>query len=317
MKPQWGGPNFQVLGQALERRGIAISARFRLASFSGETFGLQAAPFGRADGCGNSARPSVATGQASSGERVASVKVISWNLLRRTGAAVADLVALIEREEPDLLLLQEATTEIEALPSIAGGHLQRLPLPGRIYGLGVWSPEPLSEARPLALPSSQLPGRVPPRLAQLVEHDGIAFANVHLSHGQVLNRRQLYRIARTLVGPAAIVGDYNAVGPTVLPGFRDVGPRQATHRASEVVPFRLDRCLVRGLRCTEVDVLDRGPSDHHPILLQLEALPTELEAPMETLMGGAAPTALPRPSWVRLRRRAGGRSLFGRELREP
>lgn len=201
------------------------------------------------------------------------MKVISWNLLRLTGAAVGDLAALVEKEDPDLLLLQEATVEIESLPTLAGGHMQRQPLPGRIYGLAAWTREALRPGEPLALPISPLPGRVPQRLAQLVQVDGIAFANVHLSHGQVLNRLQLARIARALEGPAAIIGDYNAVGPTVLPGFRDVGPRRATHRASDVVPFRLDRCMARALRCTKVGVLDRGPSDHHPIVLHLEAAP--------------------------------------------
>jgi hypothetical protein len=33
---------------------------------------------------------------------------VSWNLLRRTGAAVDCLVALIEQERPDFLLMQEA-----------------------------------------------------------------------------------------------------------------------------------------------------------------------------------------------------------------
>jgi hypothetical protein len=71
--------------------------------------------------------------------------------------------------------------------------------------------------------------------------------------------------------PAAIIGDYNAVGPIVMSGFKDVGPRLATHFASNVVPFRLDRCLVRGLRCTEAHALEFGPSDHRPIVLHLEA----------------------------------------------
>ena len=35
----------------------------------------------------------------------------------------------------------------------------------------------------------------------------ITFANVHLSHGQLLNRRQLARIASALKGkPSAIIG---------------------------------------------------------------------------------------------------------------
>jgi hypothetical protein len=43
-------------------------------------------------------------------------------LLRRTGAAVTDVAALIEVHHPDLLFMQEATEEIEALPCAIGGH---------------------------------------------------------------------------------------------------------------------------------------------------------------------------------------------------
>ena len=67
-----------------------------------------------------------------------------------------------------------------------------------------------------------------------------------------------------------MIGDYNLVGPALLPGFRDVGPRQFTHRMSNLLPLRLDRCLVRGLHCSEANVLARGDSDHCPIMLRLD-----------------------------------------------
>ena len=66
-------------------------------------------------------------------------------------------------------------------------------------------------------------------------------ANVHLSHGQFLNRFQLRHVMEQLQGPAAIIGDFNAVGAIPLPGFRDIGPRRRTHRAGNVVALRLDR----------------------------------------------------------------------------
>lgn len=200
------------------------------------------------------------------------MKVVSWNLLRRTGAAVEDVARLIEREAPDLLLMQEATAEMEALPDLAGGHFLREPLPGRIHGLAAWSPHPLPPPQTLPLPTSRMSVRSRPRLAHLLRIGAITFANVHLSHGQLLNRWQLLRIAGALEeGPAAVIGDYNAIGPTMLRGFRDVGPREPTHVAQNVVPFRLDRCLVRGLHCAEARALERGPSDHRPIVLELRA----------------------------------------------
>ena len=201
------------------------------------------------------------------------MRIISWNLLRRTGAAAADVAALIARHRPDLLLMQEATKDMESLPALVGGHIFRRRLPGRIHGLAAWTPSEMSRPKTLMLPVSALPGGLPPRVAQLVNLGGITFANVHLSHGQILNRLQLAWIVDALNGPAAVIGDYNAVGPILLPGFRDVGPRRPTHHASNVVPFRLDRCLVRGLSCHGTYALERGPSDHRPIMLELQVMP--------------------------------------------
>jgi endonuclease/exonuclease/phosphatase (EEP) superfamily protein YafD len=206
------------------------------------------------------------------------VRVISWNLLRRTGAAVKDVAALIERYHPDLLLMQEATEEVATLPTIVGGYCFREHFPRRIYGLAAWSQHPMLPPYALTLPVSTMPGRVPPRVAQIVCFDDVTFANVHLSHGQFLNRWQLTRIARSLDGPAAVVGDYNAVGPIKLIGFKDVGPRKPTHIAGNIISFRLDRCMARGLRCTNAQVLDRGPSDHHPIILDLNVTSSATDA---------------------------------------
>ena len=61
-----------------------------------------------------------------------------------------------------------------------------------------------------------------------------------------------------LPGLDLVMGDFNALGPTSLVGFRDVGPRRATHRAYGIVPVRLDRCLARGLRCTAATALAFG-----------------------------------------------------------
>ncbi|MGH7070572.1 MAG: endonuclease/exonuclease/phosphatase family protein [Acetobacteraceae bacterium] len=201
------------------------------------------------------------------------LRVISWNLLRLVGAGVPDVAALIKRHHPDILLMQEATEDLQGLPAVVGGHFFREPMHGRVYGLAIWSPHPLPKPRRLPLPVSSMPGHFPPRIAQIVRIGAISFANVHLSHGQFLNRWQLLHIARSLDGPAAaVVGDYNAVGPIKVPGLRDVGPRAPTHAAKNLIALRLDRCMVRGLRCRNARVLERGPSDHHPIILELDVV---------------------------------------------
>ncbi len=202
------------------------------------------------------------------------MKLVSWNLLRLTGAGLADVIGLIEREKPDILLMQEATHDIDLLPAQYGGGYARVPLPGRIHGLAVWMPAALPN-RPVVLPLPS--GSMVHRVAQVIDLGPFTIANVHLSHGQLLNRRQLRRIAAWLPHHAAVVGDYNLVGPVLLPGFRDVGPRHPTHRMSDLLPLRLDRCVVRGLTCTDAAVLPRSASDHRPIAMRLRvAEPSEI-----------------------------------------
>jgi endonuclease/exonuclease/phosphatase (EEP) superfamily protein YafD len=193
-------------------------------------------------------------------------KLISWNLLRLTGASLDDVVRLIRREDPDLLLMQEATREMDGLSKRVGGQYQRNLMPGRVHGLAVWSPVPLPKV-PVVLPLQA--GAMFHRVCQIVDLGSITIANVHLSHGQILNRRQLRRIARVLPYRAAVAGDYNLIGPALLPGFRDVGPREPTHVAGDFVPLRIDRCLIRGVACLEAKTLLREASDHRPIVVSL------------------------------------------------
>jgi endonuclease/exonuclease/phosphatase (EEP) superfamily protein YafD len=199
------------------------------------------------------------------------MRVLSWNLLRLAGAGVQDVAALIVANAPDLVLMQEATAAIDALPARIGGHYVRQPLPGRNHGLAAWSPHPLCDPKVLCLPHAKTKHAGYPRVAQILEFRGAEIANVHLSHGQLMLRRQLAHIAEAVNGHSAVIGDFNAVGNTELAGFRDVGPKQPTHLAKGVMPFRLDRCIVRGLACFNAKALRRGPSDHRPILIDLAA----------------------------------------------
>ncbi len=206
------------------------------------------------------------------GAQPKSTKLVSWNLLHRGGAQVGDVAELIERERPDALLMQEATAELEGVTDIVGGAIVRTPLPGRRHGLAIWTAnEPAAPAETFDLPR----GAIVSRICQIVDLGTFSVANVHLSHGQRLNRLQLHFISGHLPARAAIMGDFNLVGPALLDGFRDVGLRRHTHRASGILRLRLDRCLIRHLTCTGAQVLERGTSDHHPILVTLEA-PSEI-----------------------------------------
>ena len=214
-----------------------------------------------------------ATEGALDGAEMRTVTVLSWNLLHLAGATVDDVAALIRHWQPDIVLMQEATRAIDLLPErLAGGSYARSPLPGRRHGVATWSRLPfVTTPVDLALPAGTLVRRV----CQIVDVGILALANVHLSHGQWLNRRQLRLIARALPERAAVLGDFNLVGPTLLPGFRDIGPRDATHRMIDLVPLRIDRCLARGLHCVEAIRLPLLRSDHHPILVRLRPLRTQ------------------------------------------
>ncbi|MGI3901741.1 MAG: endonuclease/exonuclease/phosphatase family protein [Janthinobacterium lividum] len=230
------------------------------------------------------------------------LKIVSWNLLRTVGATLDDVVALIARETPDLMLMQEATSRFNELPARIGGHYAWAPLPGRIHGLGMWSPHPwrsVPSVKPLP------PGSLIQRVCQIVEIGTFGIANVHLSHGQRLNRRQLRAIALHLPERAAVLGDFNLVGPCLVRGFRDVGPRRPTHMMGEIVPVRLDRCLVRGLACDEARVLPRTSSDHRPIAVRL------VEADLET----PRPAFRYRAAAAGVRRRAVALAGFGPGVR--
>jgi endonuclease/exonuclease/phosphatase family metal-dependent hydrolase len=195
------------------------------------------------------------------------MKIVSWNLLHSVGATLDEIVHLAEREKPDLLLMQEATETVDRLPGRIGGHCARNPLPGRLHGLAAWCPLPFSRApHQIALQ----PGLFVKRISQIVQLEHFSVANVHLSHGQLMNRRQLRLIASHLPSRAMIIGDCNMVGPALLPGFRDVGERGPTHDMGEMVPLRLDRCFIRNLNRVRAEILGRAGSDHRPIAIWVD-----------------------------------------------
>jgi len=198
------------------------------------------------------------------------MRVISWNVLRRVGATAEDLAALIGNRQPDILLLQEATADIDRVTSLIGGHYWRQSMPNRNHGLAVWRPKPFAAPTVMELPFDPQSRSGDRRIAVALQFGDMHLVNVHLAHGQRLLRTQLRYIADSVVGRVAIVGDMNAVGSTSLAGFDDVGPRKRTHMAKGILPVRIDRCLVRGITCGRAAVLDRGRSDHHPILIDLD-----------------------------------------------
>src|SRR3954465_5294643 len=107
------------------------------------------------------------------------IKIVSWNLLRLTGATLDDVIRLARQERPQLLLMQEATKRIDDLPKSLGGSYHRVLHPGRIHGPAFWSPLPRRPPQGLSLPS----GAMFELVAQIIDLGPFKVANVHLSHG--------------------------------------------------------------------------------------------------------------------------------------
>lgn len=199
------------------------------------------------------------------------LRLVSWNLFHEDGATLEDIRLLLRVTKADILLMQECRLFTNRLPDLVEGHFSRLASEGRVHGTACWSRFPfLNPPRLHMLP----PGLAAHRSAQLLTFDTgfgpFSIANVHLSHGPILNRRQLRLIRQELPERAIIIGDFNQVGPAMLRGFEDVGPREQTHRMLDKVPLRLDRCLVRGFSLLDRRVYPRFGSDHRPISVTLQ-----------------------------------------------
>lgn len=210
------------------------------------------------------------------------MRILSWNILCRAGATAGDIGRLIEAHRPDLVLLQECTPAIDALPERIGGYYVRQAMQGRRHGLAAWSRVP-AKVTDVALPrATRIDIPVPVfrllerRIALVVHLQGAEIANVHLDHGQIANRRQLRHLFKCHPHLNVISGDFNALGSTTLPGFTDAGTRRTTHRAKGLWPLRLDRCLIRGYRRTNVMALPYGESDHRPFLIDIEVAPEKI-----------------------------------------
>ena len=89
------------------------------------------------------------------------MKIISWNLLRLIGASADEVADLVAREQPDVLLMQEATQAIDRLPDLVGGHYMRKLQPGRVHGLAVWTRrKPVEPPKVVPLPQGAMFRRI-------------------------------------------------------------------------------------------------------------------------------------------------------------
>jgi endonuclease/exonuclease/phosphatase (EEP) superfamily protein YafD len=219
------------------------------------------------------------------------MRVVSWNVLRPNGASAADIARLVERENPDLLLLQEAMPHHDELQKLLGGYYIREAHPQSRFGHGLvaWSPVPLPIYRLVQLPGNNRPTKEP-RIALVLDYHAFSVACLHLSHGQILVRQQFRTLSQAIDGPLAVLGDFNVIGPITLnAAWSDKGPWAFTHMAYRFGPLRLDRCLVREVKCIKAKALPWAESDHRPIIAELRCAPL-------TAVGNVSRIQIPLPS---------------------
>lgn len=199
-----------------------------------------------------------------------SFRILTWNLLHKDGASLEEIQYLLDYTQADILLMQEARSFTANLLKEKEGMFHRLALKYYRHGTACWSRFPFIDSPyQQPLPSGSLVQRHAQILNFSLDHKVLSLANVHLSHRQWLNRKQLRATGQKLGKHAAIIGDFNMVGPSLLKEFQDTGPYQATHKMLNFLPLRLDRCLIKGLIKEEAKIFPRFGSDHHPILLKL------------------------------------------------
>ena len=115
------------------------------------------------------------------------IRLLSWNLLHQSGAEVDDVARLVDIYDPDLVLMQEAGSRLDALPARLGGHYERRQMGHRKHGPAVWSPHAFDDVATIALPRAtkvDLPfpvfRSIAERVALVVSVNNLSVANVHL-----------------------------------------------------------------------------------------------------------------------------------------
>ena len=230
--------------------------------------------------------------------------LVVWNVQKAWDESIPrDLEKLDREEQPDLLLLQEASEDLRKLES-ASGHFAgswKYPWPGGKM-IGVLT---ASSARPVSV--AGLPSRwrefyvTAPKLCLetrylLPDGDTLLVINVHLMAferwGTVMFRSQLAELRETLEahnGPAILAGDFNTWSTRRLdlleemvrdtemeevpfPQGRTTGDRGSgfVNRLLGTEPdLPIDRVFLRGFEAESVSLLSQGASDHVPLLVKL------------------------------------------------
>ena len=258
------------------------------------------------------------------------ITLLSWNTRKGLDPEWRDaFVALVERESPDLIFLQEASTDLypsNAPPaSVYFGGSWSYPWPGeRTTGVMIASQTPLHTVDVLqskwreffvTAPKASMVARAP-----LKDGVSLLLANVHLLNferwGTEQFETQLSALKQAVVdhhGPVIIAGDFNTWNMSRLLavhriadelGLRELDPFDGLPKTGElpvawanrvlgIEPhLSLARVFYRGLEPVHAQVLSLQASDHPPLLVTFRRSATT-SRPLARVAGRPVASSVP------------------------
>lgn len=238
-----------------------------------------------------------------------SITIVNWNVQKGKNPRFAtDLQLILEREQPDIVFLQEARVDLLE-PEKMGGYFAEgwsYPWPGgKTIGVLTLSRVPPVRAERIPTKYREL-GVTAPKVSLVTEYplpngEILLSLNVHLLNFEIWSTRKithqlddLKKIMAAHEGPIVMAGDFNTWNQkrlnlvkeitrdvklkevTDFPEGRTTGDTRSEwwNQALGVdKDLPLDRVFFTGFDPTAARVLDYESSDHWPILVKLELQP--------------------------------------------
>ena len=237
------------------------------------------------------------------------VTIVNWNAQKGKNPQFAsDLKLLLEQEQPDIVLLQEARVDLFE-PEQMGGYFAEswsYPWPGgKAIGVLTLSRVPPVRVEPVTTKYREL-GVTAPKVSLVTAYplpngENLLAVNVHLLNFEVWSLKKishqledLKKIMATHRGPIVMAGDFNTWNQKRLDLVKDVTRDVKLNEVTDFPEGRttgdtrsewwnkalgvdrdlpLDRVFFIGFDPTAARVLNYDTSDHRPILVKLKLQP--------------------------------------------
>ena len=239
----------------------------------------------------------------------ASITIVNWNAQKgKSPQFASDLQLILEREQPDIVFLQEARVDLLE-PEKMGGYFAEgwsYPWPGgKTVGVLTLSRVPPVRAERIPTKYREL-GVTAPKVSLVAEYplpngEKLLSLNVHLLNFEVWSTKKithqledLKKIMAAHEGPIVMAGDFNTWNQKRLDLVKDITREVKLKEVTDFPEGRttgdtrsewwnkalgvdkdlpLDRVFFTGFDPSAARVLDYESSDHWPILVKLELQP--------------------------------------------